>query len=40
MYFGLWTDMFEAFKHQYNFEIKKGIYDTKASDPIASLDAI
>lgn len=40
LFFGLWTDLFEAFKHQYNFEVKKGIYDTKLSEPVSSLDAL
>lgn len=33
-------DLFEAFKVQYNFETKKGLYDLSQQEGISSLDAI
>lgn len=38
--FGEWLDFFETFKGQYNFEIRKGIYDIKNADTVDSLDSI
>ncbi len=39
-YFGYWLDMFEAFKEQYNFERKRGLYRLLQAEEISSLDAI
>lgn len=40
LHFGLWVDLFESHKAMHNFETKRGLYDTSASEPVASLDAI
>lgn len=39
-YFGYWVDLFEAFKGQYNFETKRGLYQLQQAEEISSLDAI
>lgn len=37
LYFGLWADLLEAFKRQYNFEIKKGLYEIETEEKRGSL---
>lgn len=37
---GFWTDMFENYKKQYNFETKKGLYQLNEEQPISSLDVL
>lgn len=39
-YFGYWLDLFEAFKGQYNFETKRGLYQLEQAEEISSLDEI
>lgn len=39
-YFGYWMDLFEAFKEQYNFEKKRGLYRLLQAEEISSLDVI
>lgn len=40
LHFGLWADLFESFKSMHNFEVKRGLYDTSASEPVSSLDIL
>ncbi len=37
---GAWTDYFETYKKQYNFETKKGLYTLREAEPISSLDVL
>lgn len=39
MYFGVWMDLFDAFKKQYNFEIKRAVY-TLEEEEISSLSVL
>lgn len=39
-YFGLWADLFETYKKQYNFETKKGIYRILEMEEVSSLDVL
>ncbi len=38
--FGRWTDFFETYKKQYNFEKRKLLYTINEAEPISTLDAI
>lgn len=42
LYFGMWADLYEIYKMQYNFEMKKSLYDVTASveEKISSLDVL
>lgn len=39
-YFGLLMDLFETFKKQYNFEMRRGLYKIFEMEAVSSLDAI
>lgn len=39
-YFGYWLDLFEAYKTQYNFEAKRGLYHLSEEEEISSLDVL
>lgn len=39
-YFGYWLDLFEAYKTQYNFETKRGLYHLSEEEEISSLDVL
>lgn len=39
LYFGFWVDLFEAYKKQYNFETKRGLYLLKEEE-ISSLSVL
>ena len=38
MYFGLWVDLYEMFKKQYNFEKKKMLYVIQDNERVSILD--
>lgn len=38
MYMGLWYDLFEIYKKQHNFEMKRGLY--KVEEPVSSLSVL
>ena len=40
MYFGFWVDLFETYKKQYNFEIKRTAYGLKEIEPVSSLSVL
>lgn len=40
MYFGFWVDLFETYKKQYNFEIKRTAYELKEIEPVSSLSVL
>lgn len=40
MYFGLWADMYEAYKVQYNFETGRGLYEMRKQEKISSLSVL
>lgn len=41
LYFGLWCDLFEMYKIQHNFEMKKGLYGlSEPEEPISSLSVL
>lgn len=37
LYFGMWADLFEEFKQQYNFEKKKCLYVVEETEEKSSL---
>lgn len=39
-YFGLWADLFETYKKQYNFETKRGEYRLLEMEEVSSLDVL
>ena len=39
-YFGYWMDLFEAYKKQYNFETKRGLYKLFQMEEVSSLDVL
>lgn len=41
LYFGAWSDLFDVYKKQHNFVIKKGLYRIPEEDePVSSLDIL
>lgn len=40
MYFGLWADLFEIHKKQYNFETKRALYDIREEEAVSSLSVL
>ena len=43
MCFGFWVDLFEVFKKQHNFEMRRGLYameEHPESEPISSLSVL
>lgn len=38
MHFGLWVDLFEMFKKQYNFEKKRMLYVLQDNERVSILD--
>lgn len=40
MTLGFWTDLFETYKKQYNFETKRGLYNLHEAEPISSLSVL
>ncbi len=40
MYFGFWADLYETYKKQYNFEIKRAAYRVDEMEPVSSLSAL
>lgn len=40
MYFGFWADLFEVYKKQYNFEMKRGLYLIEEPEEISSLSVL
>lgn len=42
LYFGMWVDLYEIYKMQYNFEMKRNLYDAMApvEEEISSLDVL
>jgi hypothetical protein len=40
MYFGLWADLFEIYKKQYNFETKRALYRIDEEEPVSSLSVL
>lgn len=37
LYFGVWVDLFEEYKKQYNFETKRGLYAVETTEEKGSL---
>lgn len=40
LYFGIWADLFETYKKQYNFETKRALYDLQEEEPVSSLSVL
>ena len=40
MYFGFWIDLFETYKKQYNFELKRTAYRIDEVEPVSSLSVL
>lgn len=40
LYFGEWIDLFEAFKIQHNFEMRRTLYKVEQEEEISSLDVL
>ena len=40
MHFGLWIDLYETYKKQYNFELKRTAYRIDEVEPVSSLSAL
>lgn len=40
MYFGLWVDLYEAYKKHYNFETRRGLYEIREQEEISSLSVL
>ena len=40
MYFGFWMDLFETYKRQHNFEMKRGLYNIQEDEPVSSLSVL
>lgn len=41
LYFGVWSDLFDVYKKQHNFEVKKGLYRLQEEDePVSSLSVL
>lgn len=40
MYFGFWVDLFEVYKKQHNFEVKRGLYLIEEPEEISSLSVL
>lgn len=39
-YYGYWVNLFEAYKQQYNFETKRGLYKLFQIEEVSSLDVL
>lgn len=40
MRFGCWVDLFETYKKQYNFELKRALYVLHEEEPVSSLSVL